>query len=70
MTEHTTITVRRELGGKIRVTSALWEDAKAIDKHEVLEVRNVGGRLHIARKERHHNEWDPKISRMTLRAER
>jgi hypothetical protein len=25
----------------------------------VLEVRNVDGRLHVARKPRHHDEWDP-----------
>ena len=51
-----TLSVRREAGGKIRVTSSLWEDAKVVGKHGALEVRNVGGRLHIARKERHHNE--------------
>jgi hypothetical protein len=56
-----TTSVRRGLGGKIRVTSALWEDAKVIDKHEVLEVRNVDGRLHIARKPRQYDEWDPPI---------
>jgi hypothetical protein len=27
----------------------------------VLEVRNVDGRLHVARKPRHHDEWDPPI---------
>jgi len=30
-------------------------------KGEVLEVRNVDGRLHIARKERRHDKWDPPI---------
>jgi hypothetical protein len=28
----------------------------------VLEVRNVEGRFHIARKERRHDEWDPPIA--------
>jgi len=28
---------------------------------EVLEVRNVEGRLHIARKVRYHDEWDPPV---------
>jgi hypothetical protein len=28
-------------------------------RDEVLEVRNVDGRLHIARKPRRHDEWDP-----------
>jgi hypothetical protein len=46
---------------KIRVTSILWEDAKVIGKHEVLEVRNVDDRLHIARKARRPDEWDPPI---------
>jgi hypothetical protein len=27
-----------------------------------LEVRNVDGRLHVARKERRHDEWDPPIA--------
>jgi hypothetical protein len=48
-------------GGKIRVTSLLWEAPKVILKGEVLEVRNVDGVLHIARKLRYHDEWDPKV---------
>jgi hypothetical protein len=56
-----TTSVRREEGGKIRVTSSAWEDAKVIGKHEVLEVRNVDGRLHVARKERRPDEWDQPI---------
>jgi hypothetical protein len=27
----------------------------------VLEVRNVDGRIHVARKERRPDEWDPPI---------
>ena len=27
----------------------------------MLEVRNVDGRVHVARKERHNDEWDPPI---------
>ncbi len=30
---------------------------------QVLEVRNVDGRLHVARKERRHDEWDPPVER-------
>ena len=48
-TESTTLTVRREEVGKIRITSSLWDDAKVLGKDEVLEVRNVDGRLCIAR---------------------
>ena len=56
-----TLALKREKDGKIRVTSLLWEAPKVILKGEVLEVRNVDGRLHIARKERRHDEWDPPI---------
>jgi hypothetical protein len=28
----------------------------------VLEVRNVGGRLYVARKPRQHDGWDPAIA--------
>ena len=28
----------------------------------MLEVPNVDGRLHIARKARHHDDWDPPIA--------
>ena len=48
-TESTTLTVRREEGGKIRITSNLWDVAKVLGKNEVLEVRNVDGRLYVAR---------------------
>jgi hypothetical protein len=51
-TESTTLALKREDGGKIRVASMLWEDARVILRDEVLVVRNVDGRLHIARKER------------------
>ena len=61
MTEHTTLTIRRKEGGKIRVTSNLWDNAKVIGKDEVLEVRNVDGRLYVARMPRFHNDWDPPI---------
>jgi hypothetical protein len=30
-------------------------------KDEVLEIRNVEGRLHIARKAKNADEWDPPI---------
>jgi hypothetical protein len=49
-TESTTLALRREEGGKIRVSSLLWEAPKVILRNEVLEIRNVDGSLHIARK--------------------
>jgi hypothetical protein len=49
-TESVSLILKREDGGKIRVTSQLWPEAKVILKGEVLEVRNVDGRLHSGRK--------------------
>jgi hypothetical protein len=60
-TESTTLLLKREDGGKIGVASMLWEDAEVILRGEVLEIRNVDGRLHIARQVRHHDEWDPPV---------
>jgi hypothetical protein len=51
-TEKTTIAIAREVGGKVRVTSGSWEGEKVILKDQVLEVRNVDGRLHVSRKAR------------------
>jgi hypothetical protein len=60
-TESSTLALTRETDGKIRVTSLLWEAPKVILRNEVLEIRNVDGVLHIARKRRYHDEWDPKV---------
>jgi hypothetical protein len=43
----------------MRVTSGSWSGEKVILRDQVLEVRNVDGRLHIARKPREYDEWDP-----------
>jgi hypothetical protein len=61
-TEKTTIAIAREVGGKVRVTSGSWEGEKVILKDQVLEVRNVDGRLHVSRKARKPDEWDPPIT--------
>jgi hypothetical protein len=47
-TESTTISVSREVGGKIRLTSSLWPEPKVILKDEVLKIRNAGGLLRVA----------------------
>ena len=47
-----TIVVERQSDGKMRVTSRSWDGEKVILRDQVLEVRNVDGRLHVARKER------------------
>jgi hypothetical protein len=64
-TESTTPAIKRELDGKMWITSSLCENPKVILPGEVLEVRNVDGRLHIARKVKNHDEWDPRSSLMT-----
>jgi hypothetical protein len=61
-TEKTTIAIAREVGGKVRVTSGSWEGEKVILKDQVLEVRNVDGRLYVARKAKKPDEWDPPIA--------
>jgi hypothetical protein len=30
-------------------------------RHQVLEVRNIEGHIHLARKPRRYDEWDPPI---------
>jgi hypothetical protein len=47
--------------GKVRVTASTWSSEKVILKGEVLEVRNVDGQPRVARKAKHHDEWDPPI---------
>jgi hypothetical protein len=61
-TESTTLAFKREEGGKIRIASLLWETPKVILPGEVLEIRNVGGSLHIARKTRPHDDWHPPVA--------
>ncbi len=34
---------------------------KAFSNAQVLEVRNADGRLHVARKAKHPDEWDPPV---------
>jgi hypothetical protein len=60
-TEGISLIVKREPDGKMRVTSGSWEGEKVLFRNEVLEVRNVDSRLHVSRKERRHDEWDPPI---------
>ena len=60
--ESTTLVLKREEGGKIRVASMLWQDARMILRDGLLVVRNVDDRLHIARNLRHHDEWHPPMA--------
>jgi hypothetical protein len=43
----------------MRVTSGSWEGEKVFLKGQVLEVRNVDGRVQVARKVRKPDECDP-----------
>jgi hypothetical protein len=52
-TEKTTIVTERSPGGKMRATSGSWDGEKVLLRDQVLEVRNVEGRLHVSRKSRH-----------------
>ena len=55
------LTVKRDLDGKMRATAKTWSDAKVLGRNEVIEIRNVGGQIRVARKARYHDEWDPPI---------
>ena len=53
-----TIVIERQPDGKMRVTSGSWDGEKVFFKDQVLEVRNVEGRLRVARKPRQYDEHD------------
>ncbi len=55
------IIIERLLDGKMRVASNGWDQEGVLPGEQVLEVRNVDGRLHAARKECRHDEWDPPV---------
>ena len=59
--EDTTLVIKGEDGGKMRVTSRHWEEVEVTGKNEMLEVRNVDTRLDVARLERKADEWDPPV---------
>jgi hypothetical protein len=47
-TEKSTLVIERAPEGKVRVTSGSWDGEKVILKDQVLEIRNVEGRLRVA----------------------
>jgi hypothetical protein len=59
--DKTTIVIERLTDGKMRVTSGSWDGERSFFRDQMLEVRVVEGRLHVARKERHYDQWDPPI---------
>jgi hypothetical protein len=67
VTDKSTLVCEKAPEGKIRVTSS-WADERVILKGQVLEARNVDGRLRIAPRGRKPGERDPRRSRpITLR---
>jgi hypothetical protein len=52
----------------MRVTSGSWDGEKVILRDQVLEVRNVDGRLHVGRKERRPDYGTRQSSPMIARA--
>jgi hypothetical protein len=61
--DKTTIVIERQPDGKMRITSGSWDGQKIFLKDQVIEVRhaNADGRLHVARKTKDPNEWDPRL---------
>ena len=53
-TDKTTLVYATHPDGKIRATSGSWEG-------EEVEVRNADGRVQVARKALHHDDWNPPI---------
>ena len=58
-----TIVVERLLSEGYTCHVRLLGDTKVILRDQVVEVQNVDGRLHVARKQRFHDEWDPYVRR-------
>jgi hypothetical protein len=57
------IVIERQPDGKMRVTSGSWDGEKVFLKDQVLEVRHAiaDSRLHVARKTKAPDEWDPPV---------
>jgi hypothetical protein len=57
--DRVTLTVERLPEGKMRLTSNGWVHERVFAHDQVLEVRWVIGSLHVARKGRNHDKWNP-----------
>jgi hypothetical protein len=59
--DKTTIVIERQPDGKMRVTSGSWDGEKVFLKDRVLKVwhANADARLHVARKTKAPDDWDP-----------
>src|SRR5947209_1002418 len=56
-----TLTIERLPKAKCESHQTVGSTRGCSPRGQVLEVRWVNGSLHVARKERHHDEWDPPI---------
>ncbi len=43
----------------MRVSSGTWGGERVVSGDQVPDLRNVDSRLHVARKERRPDEWNP-----------
>jgi hypothetical protein len=61
--DRTTIVIEKQPDGKMRVASGSWDGEKVFLKDQVHEVRHpiADARLHVARKTKAPDEWDPLI---------
>ena len=61
--DKTTIVIEKQPDGKMRVTSGSWDGEKVFLKDRVLEVEHAvpDARLHVARKTKAPDEWDPPL---------
>jgi NMD protein affecting ribosome stability and mRNA decay len=60
--DRTTLVVTAEKDGKTSVQISTCTDTVKVLKDQVLEVRNIGGRLRIAKKVRRYDEKDPYVA--------
>ncbi len=56
-----TIVVERMPDGKMRVKSNTSDLERTFSPDQVLEIRNASGVLHVARKAKHPDAWDPPV---------
>ena len=57
-TDKCTLVIERLPDGKIRLTTAAWEDGRTLLANEVLELRSRDNQVHLLRKPRLEDEED------------
>jgi len=61
VTGKSTVVVECLADGKSRATSLPWNEAKAVLRDQVIEIRAKDGKIRVALKERAHDEDDPPV---------